>query len=148
MTAARVWTVTMTAPTFWLTANDRRHHMAQAGLVKQWRDAAYTAALVAKLPKGLARVRLDVMARFRGHAPVRDLDNLRPTTKAIVDGLGPQRITRHRSGRVDVAVGYGLIADDDDVHLDGPHLTIGDPLPAEVYSSRGEVVLTITELLP
>lgn len=137
----RTWTITVVAPCPWLTANDRRHHMAQAALVKRWRTLAAQQARFQHLPTGLVRVRIDAVAHFRGRAPVRDTDNLRPTLKAVVDGLGPQRVTPKG-----IAAGYGLIADDDDKHLDGPYLVIGDKLPMSAYASAGELVLTITEL--
>jgi crossover junction endodeoxyribonuclease RusA len=141
MTEPRTWTITISAPCAWLTANSRMHRMAEAKLIKQWRLASCLAARWAKLPTGLGRVRIDAVAHFRGRAPVRDTDNLRPTLKAVVDGLGPQRITKRG-----VVPGHGLIADDDDGHLDGPHLVIGDKLPALTYGRPGELVLTITEV--
>lgn len=143
--AGREWTLVVEAPCTWLTANDRRHEQAQARLVKQWRGKAYAAAMVARLPVGLDWVRIDVEARFRGRAPVRDTDNLRPTVKAVIDGLGPARDYRFR-GRLHHAVGHGLIPDDNDRHLDGPHLTIGPRLDPKPGGSLGHLILTIKEL--
>lgn len=137
----RTWTITISAPCAWLTANSRMHRMAEAKLIKQWRLAACLAARWAKLPTGLDKVRIDAVAHFRGRAPVRDSDNLRPTLKAVIDGLGPQRLNKRG-----VVPGHGLIADDDDKHLDGPYLTIGEKLPALTYGRPGELVLTITEV--
>lgn len=137
----RTWTITIAAPCEWLTANFRGHHMARARLTAQWRRAACVAANIAMLPTDLERVRIDAVAHFRGRAPVREASNLHPTLKAAVDGLGPQR--RTKSG---VAPGHGLIADDDDKHLDGPHITIGDKLPPHPYAPVGELVLVISEI--
>jgi hypothetical protein len=142
----RVWVVTITAPCVFLTANDRRHKMAEAKLIKSWRAAAFVAAQVEHLPRGLARVRIDAVAHFRGRPPVRDRSNLSPTLKAVIDGLGPAREIRRKGVIVGTSIGYGLIPDDDDAHLDGPHLLIGDPLPPRAYSGPGELILTITEL--
>lgn len=146
-TQSRTWTLTISAPCAWLTANDTRHWSAQGALVRQWRNAVHTAAIIAKLPHGLDRIRVDVVARFRGRAPVRDTDNLRPTVKAAIDGLAQPRTFR-RNGRTHHSVGYGLIADDDVKHLEGPYLTIGDPLPVGKYAPTGELILTISEVAP
>ncbi len=137
MTEPRSWTITVLAPCEWLTDNDRRHRMAQARLIKMWREATYLAARQAKLPTGLSRVRIDVVATFFGHSPVRDRPNLGATCKAAVDGLG-----RRQRG----AVGYGLVPDDSDKHVDGPYLTIGPGKPAKPYGPGGELTITITEV--
>lgn len=139
--SGREWTVTIVAPCTWLTANDRRHWAAQGKLVKQWRLASCLAARWAHLPTGLERVRIDAVAHFRGRAPVRDRDNLRPTLKAVVDGLGPARESKKGS-----TPGYGLVADDDDRHIDGPYLEIGAKLAPMPFGSLGELVLTIAEV--
>lgn len=151
--SGRVWVVEIPAPCEWPTSNkrERMHRMAFARLVKQWREAAYLAAVAAKLPKGLARVRIDGVARFRGHPAARDRLNLAPVVKAAVDGLGPQRVRKTRNRKtgalkIHTAVGYGLVPDDDDKHVDGPYPTIGDPLPKAAYGPSGVLVLTITEL--
>lgn len=139
MTEPRKWTFTMRPPCpEWLTANDRRDRWTQARIVRDWRHAAYLHAVGAHLPKGLGRVRIDIEARFSGVPPVRDEANLHPTAKAVVDGLGPGR---------GPSVGYGLVRDDDWKHLNGPHITIGDPLPAGPYRT-GHLVITITDLTP
>lgn len=149
-----VWTLVVPAPCAWLTANDRRDRYTQARLVKLWRTATATYARAAKLPTGLARVRIDVVARFAaGQSPVRDTANLDPTLKAVVDGLGPARTivrTDKATGLVrrTRAAGHGLIVDDDAAHLDGPHLTIGAPMPARPFGPSGQLVLTIRAVQP
>jgi crossover junction endodeoxyribonuclease RusA len=110
-----------------------------------WRVASFAAAHTAKLPTGLARVRIDAVAHFRGRAPVRDTANLAPTLKAVVDGLGPERHYRWR-GIMRHSVGYGLIPDDSDKHLDGPYWVIGEALQAKPYATAGQLVVTITEV--
>ena|SRR5581483_8589118 len=139
------WHMRVTAPCKWLTANDRRTPIAQSALIRQWREASFAAAKVAHLPVGLQRVRIDVVAHFRGRPPVRDRSNLAPTIKAVVDGLGPARDFLWR-GKPFHAVGYGLIPDDSDAYLDGPHLEIGAPLPARTYAAVGELELFISDL--
>lgn len=137
---SRTWTLTVVAPCEWLTANmilGELDKYARARIVKAWRQATYVAAFDARLPTGLDRVRIEVEARFRGRPPVRDRSNLDPTIKACVDGLGPAR------GR---SAGWGLIPDDDDKHLDGPHLTIGPPLPLDGHRSKGLLNITIKEI--
>lgn len=147
----RVWTLTVPAPCEWLTANDRRHRYAQAQRTLLWRTMAFTQAKIAKLPVWVeAKVRIDAQARFRGKAPVRDTANLHPTVKAVVDGLG-QPLTVRRVGKPPVnIVGYGFLINDNDARVDGPHITIGQPLPSKgnPWESPGELILTITELLP
>lgn len=134
------WVIVVNAPGKWLTANQvlgQLHPMARARAVRQWRTAAYNAAVDAGLPVGLRRVRIEVEARFRGKAPVHDRDNLAPTIKACVDGLGrPQ-------GK---AKGYGLVPDDSDRHIESTHLTIGPPLHAAQGESRGRLIITIKEI--
>lgn len=142
----RRWTITVPAPCDWITANDKRHWTDKAGLVKQWRDATYLQAKKAKLPTGLTKVRIDVVVQFAGRPPVRDLINIAPTLKAAADGLGPAHVGTTRSTGAYAAAGYGLIPDDDLTHLDGPHWTIGDPMPAKAYGPKGQLVLTIREL--
>lgn len=149
-----MWTLVVPAPCAWLTANDRRDRYTQARLVKLWRTATATYARAAKLPTGLARVRIDAIARFApGPPPVRDTANLAPTLKAVVDGLGPARTIR-RTDKTTGAVrrihasGHGLIVDDDDAHLDGPHVSIGAPMPPRQFGPTGQLVLTIREVQP
>lgn len=141
------WSLRIVAPCEFITANGSYHRYVRSRLVREWRNAAFASARADKLPTGLVRVRIDVVFRFRGPAPVRDRDNLRPTFKAVVDGLGPSRHfsrngTRHHSK------GYGLIPDDSDKHLEPGSFDIGEPIPNRGYGPAGELHLTITEVLP
>lgn len=140
----RSWVLVVPAPCEWLTANKNAGRYGQGRLIKQWREAVCMYARSAKLPKGLAFVRIDVEVRFAGRPPVRDLLNLANTFKAAVDGLGPAR-TFTRDGQTYHSAGYGLVADDDDKHVDGPHPTKGPPMPPGYRA--GQLILTITEVL-
>lgn len=145
---SRGWEITLGAPCDWLTANDRLDRWEKAHRVRLWRTAAYIHAVRAKLPTGLDRIKVLVVAQFpTGRAPVRDAHNLAPTLKAVVDGLGPRRETTRKDGTTVVAVGYGLIPDDSDKHLDGPHLSIGEPLPRRTYGVSGHLHIKILEVV-
>lgn len=137
--AAGPWTITIPAPAPWLSANDRDNRYARARKVKAWRVAAYVAALRARPPKGVDLVRVDVEFRFAGPAPVKEIENLRPTLKAVIDGaVGPARAT---------APGYGIVVDDTDIHLIYGGYTAA-PLPTSRAGRLrlGDVVLTVTEV--
>lgn len=141
------WTLTIPARCRWMTSNRGNARsvggrMAIAHLTRQWRFNAYSAASLVKLPTDLAYVRMDFEARFRGIAPVRDRFNLYPTVKAVIDGLGPSRIT----ARTPYAVGWGLIPDDDDKHLQMGEIRIGAKLPTVPYGDAGHLLVTITDL--
>lgn len=128
----RRWTLTIDAPARWLNANDRRHRLAAARDVREWRQAAGWHARAARLPRGLAAVHVLAVLRMPDRRR-RDPANFHPTVKAVVDGL----------------VDYGLIPDDNPTHLDGPDIRVGDPLPVSrpgAYRLPGRLVLTITEV--
>lgn len=141
----RQWTLTIPAPCEWITANKitgTYHRYMRAKLTKPWRQAGCDAAEAQGLPTGLDYVRIDGIARYHGHAPVRDRDNLRPTLKAVIDGLGPPK-TSVRKGKTHHYPGYGLIPDDNDRHLAGSDITL-ERLPG---TGRDELVLIIKEIL-
>lgn len=126
------------APREWINANRRDHWAARAELVRTWRSAAYYAAVQARLPKGLAKVRIDAVLRFRTNRH-RDAPNYHPTLKAVVDGLA----TSKRPG----SPGYGLIPDDTEQYLVGPFPTIGERIPRKTpFAPAGLLTLTITDL--
>jgi hypothetical protein len=120
------WQLTIVAPARWLSANDRSNWRAKVEPIRAWREAAYWAAVQAKLPKGLSRVHITATLHFVDKRR-RDADNLHPTLKPIVDGLGPQK-TRIVKGTPRVALGYGLVPDDTTEYLTTT-LTIGEPMP-------------------
>lgn len=145
----REWTVSVLAPCAWITANqlnNRHTRHTRSTLTRQWREAVVEWSKHAKLPTGLDCVRVDAVARFLGRAPVRDRDNLRPTLKAVIDGLTPQRVWA-RKGKWYVSPGYGLIPDDNDRHLAGSDIRIGDPLRTSPPGHPGLLLLTITEVI-
>lgn len=96
-----------------LTANDKPHWGRKAALTKQLRRWGY---LLGREGRGVARFHL-TRARvvFEFAYPDRrrrDRHNLAPTVKAMMDGL----------------IDAGLLPDDSDRYLDGPHTTIADRL--------------------
>ena len=145
MAVPRVWEIRIPSPGYWLTSNNQlRDKIAQGRRIKPWRNAAYlaTRAVRPRIPTGLDRVRVDVDYRWIGRKPVRELRNLEPTLKACVDGA----IGCARGG----ALGYGIVADDNDQRLVYGPLT-GCPLLVPTALARlnprgGEVVLTVTEV--
>lgn len=146
----REWTLTILAPCKWLTANqlnNKHNRIWRSTITKAWRAAAANAANAAGLPTGVHRIEVIAVARFLGRAPVRDRDNLRPTLKAVIDGLTPAR-TFTRQGKTFHSPGHGLIADDDDKHLVRSDIRIGDPLPkaTTLPGHLGLLTLTIQEI--
>ncbi|MES2211005.1 MAG: hypothetical protein V4515_12635 [Chloroflexota bacterium] len=123
-TVSTEWGLVIPAPAPWLNANRGMHWAERAETVKIWRDAAHIHARAMKLPKALGRIHILATLHFTENRK-RDAHNYYPTLKACVDGL----------------VDYGLIADDNDDHLDGPDIRVG-----ERVLKRGVVVLTIRAL--
>jgi hypothetical protein len=145
-TAQRVWTLAIPAPEPMKSANAREHWRAVSRSRRTWREAAYLWAATAKLPRGLAKIRIDVELRFTA-VRRRDAPNYHPTViKPCVDALGPQRIVRGKNG-IRVEPGWGLIPDDTAEYLDLTSPRIGVPVPRGSYP-HGLVVLTITDLTP
>lgn len=145
---ARTWTLEFKAPCAWLTANkvySTYSTYKRAELVRTWRAATKQYATQARLPQGLRRVRIDIMARFQGAGPVRDTRNLEPTIKAVIDGLGPQRV-RTVQGVRHVSPGYGLVPDDSDRYVVMGETVIGPKLATLPRMHPGLLTITITEL--
>lgn len=139
----RIWQLHIPAPGPWLTANPRRNnYYARSAEVRRWRQAAADAGEKAGLPKGIDYARIDGIARHHGRAPVRDRDNLRPTIKAAVDGLTPEKWVVRKGVRRHYP-GCGLLVDDSDKHLAGTDITF-ERLPG---TGRDELVLIIKEIL-
>lgn len=117
------WTLTIPAPTAWISLNHRMHWAAKAKLTKSWRLATSLAARNADLPKGLAHVHITATVT----KPTRrafDVHNLLGTFKAQIDGL----------------VDHGLVADDSTKYLTGPDMRV-DP-----NIGPASVTLTIKEI--
>lgn len=89
-------------PTIYLNSNDRIHFQVRATRTRAWRETAWVYAKVNRLPR-LEKARIVVTYGFPNRRR-RDVGNLYPTSKAIVDGL----------------VDAGVLDDDDDTHLIGP----------------------------
>jgi hypothetical protein len=144
MTATRVWQLVIPAPAVMYTENTTKHWRVTGPAVKAWREASFIYAQKAKLPKGLARVRIDVVLHFTD-ARERDALNLHKyVVKPIVDGLcRPRTVTTKRGVRVEP--GYGLVADDTPRYVDGPYPTIGGRADRKTHP-LGLAVVTITDL--
>jgi hypothetical protein len=143
--AGRVWTLTFPAPDRMLSVNSGNQHWRRTSPIhKTWREAMYLHAKAAKLPTGLARVRLDFVLRFPRAGRIDAGNYYTHVVKPCVDGLGPA-INKMRAGKRVVAVGYGLIPDDTAQYLDGPRVVLGDPIRDKAMP-YGQVVVTITDL--
>ncbi|GGM53774.1 hypothetical protein ACFFX1_54685 [Dactylosporangium sucinum] len=145
------WTLRFPAPDRMLSVNGNVYWRTRHSLTTSWREATWAHARAAKLPTGLARVRLDFELRFPSARSDRDAANYHTlVVKPATDGFGPpfrQVITRgKRAGQVSTAPGYGLIADDTPEFLDGPHVTLGPKVEDPKRCPFGEVVVTITDL--
>lgn len=136
MTETRTWELTIPAPAKMYSANTRVYWRRTYEARKEWRNAAFLYATKARLPKGLAKVRMEVVVHFTVNRN-RDNENYSPYVgKPIADGLAKP----HAS-----APGYLLIADDNPTFLDGPFVTVGPKVDKKQYP-LGLAVVTITEL--
>jgi hypothetical protein len=100
--------------TAWLTANKKRHYMANAGLVRAWRAKAQWAAARAEVPMLwrvyiVAEVKLPLTRKGLPVRRRRDPANWAPTAKACVDGL----------------VDAKILVDDSEEYVTGPDMRIG-----------------------
>lgn len=144
MTETRTWQLTIPAPAVMFTENTTAHWRKTGPAVKEWRAASFVYAQQAKLPKGLARVRLDIVLHFTD-ARERDALNLHKyVVKPLTDGLCRQRQVTVK-GKVRVEPGYGLVPDDTPRFVDGPFVTIGEKVDKKRYP-LGLAVVTITEV--
>lgn len=136
MTATRTWTLLIPAPAKMYSANTRVHWRRTYEARKAWREATFVYAQQAKLPKGLDKVRIDVVVHFTVNRG-RDNENYSPfVLKPIADGLARP----HGS-----SPGYLLITDDTPEFLDGPFVTVGAKVDKRQYP-LGLAVVTITDL--
>src|SRR5688572_6249659 len=117
------WLLPVACPAKYLTPNERgAHWRRKAAITDAWRAATYAAAQLADLPRGLTRIRIDAAIRPTTNQP-RDRANYVDAAKPCVDGLGPPFVRVGRNAAA--APGWGLVADDDDTRLDGPHVAFG-----------------------
>ena len=107
-----------------LNANHRPHWSARARVTKDLRWAAYVIAKKAKVPP-LARAHVKCIYQPPTARAVKDVANLAPSAKALVDGA---------------LVDAGVLPDDSDTYLVGPDMRRGNTHP------KGRLVLIITEL--
>jgi len=144
-TTGRTWVITFNAPAQMLSVNSGNQHWRRTSPIhKTWREAMYLHAKAAKLPTGLARVRLDFVLRFPRAGRIDAGNYYTHVVKPCVDGIGPP-IDKMRAGKRIIAVGYGLIPDDTAEYLDGPHVVLGEP-HRDKAAPYGQVVVTITDL--
>ncbi len=98
--------ITLEPPAAFINANDRMHHAPKAKLTAAWRKAACDAVNGQFIAAYFTRpVHITVAIRFANNIR-RDVGNLYPTAKAIVDGL----------------VDAQLLTDDSDLHVIGPDM--------------------------
>lgn len=119
-------TIVLEPPCAFINANDRLHHHAKAKLTKAWRELVPEAIWVNPRCKPKhQRARVKVSIRFPTNHR-RDVGNLYPTAKAILDGL----------------VDAGVLPDDNDKHVIGPDMR------REYPNGPSRVTVTITEVSP
>lgn len=160
MSGHRTWTMRIPAPAQLWSANDahKANPHATSANRAHWRLAGYQAAQVARLPKGLARIRLEFTFHFKDSRK-RDALNYADTAKPLVDSFGPPfvqaptaKVPRGRS-----APGWSLIPDDTPEYLASTALSIGPRwrdvlagLPASearrLESAHGGVTVVVVDL--
>lgn len=89
-----------------MTANQRLHWAQKAAITRTPRDTGRINARFQNLP-AMERAHLTVYVSWQ-NARRRDVSNIAPTIKALVDGI----------------VEAGILPDDDDLHLTGPDLRV------------------------
>ncbi len=96
------------------------------------RRQAHLAARVAGLPKNLGLIKIDMFFHEQpGRGRIQDVSNYQPTSKAVQDGLAD----------------YGLIPNDSDKYVVGPHVWRGQNMPRGHHAKRSVSIL-ITEIHP
>jgi hypothetical protein len=109
-----------------LTSNQRLNRYKQARIVKQLRSDAFYLAKYAKVPP-LERAHVICIYQPPPKRGVKDVGNLAPSAKALVDG----------------AIGdAGILPDDSDTYMTGP-----DMRRSTKTCEGGRLLLVITELI-
>jgi crossover junction endodeoxyribonuclease RusA len=122
---ARTWRIEFPPRQELLNANQRLHYKPKGRITRQLRGDAFKLAKHHKVPRlKRAQVVCFYDPPTRGRSAAKDVHNLYPTGKALVDGL----------------VDAGVLEDDRDEFLVGPDMRPGTPYPG------GRIVLLITEL--
>ena len=130
--ATRTWTTQIQAPDEFINANHRRHRIATATRIRNWRWAGQVYARKASFPKLTGQARIQAKLHFTD-ARRRDDHNYFATIKAIIDGM----------------VGdYGLLPDDSAAHLIGVEISRGEPVPRKQFGPCGAVTITVIEVTP
>ncbi|HEX6681525.1 MAG TPA: hypothetical protein VF062_01935 [Candidatus Limnocylindrales bacterium] len=145
----RVWTLEIPSPHKMLSANGNKPWQETSAAKREWRAAAHIWAQKARLPRGLDRVRVDIELHFTARRARRDAPNYHPyVCKPIVDALAASRRVRdsRQPSGWRIEPGYGLIPDDTEAHLDGPHPTIADEPADRRKYPLGLAIVTITDL--
>jgi hypothetical protein len=106
-------TITFPAPVALINANHRSHWAAKAARTRTWRWTACIKARGLKPVEGKAHIVITISFTDRRR---RDVGNLQPTAKAIVDGI----------------VDAGVLPDDSDRYLIGPDMRAGEPVKGPV----------------
>ncbi|MFG3340568.1 hypothetical protein [Glycomyces sp. NPDC048151] len=121
------WTLTIPAPTQWVSANDRSHWQSKARLVKIWREAGALHARAAKLPHIDTPVHITGWV-CRTDTRRADAHNRILTVKAVIDGL----------------VDAGILDDDNDKHVTAVTMRAGEPVDRKQHP-LGVLVIEISE---
>lgn len=122
---ARTWTLEMPAGQELLTSNQRLNRYKQARIVKQLRSDAYYMAKYAKVPH-LQRAHVICVYQPPPTRGVKDVGNLAPSAKALVDGA---------------ICDAKVLPDDSDAYMTGP-----DMRRSTTTHPGGRLLLVITEL--
>lgn len=124
-TPGRTWSLQMPAGQELLTSNQRLNRYKQARIVKQLRSDAYYLAKYAKVPH-LQRAHVVCVYQPPPTRGVKDVGNLAPSAKALVDGA---------------ICDAKVLPDDSDAYMTGP-----DMRRSTQTHPGGRLLLVITEL--
>jgi len=142
-------------PAGWLGANDdhpagknaRWWYAKRLKIANAWRAAAIQALQRAGVPVGLT-CQIEVRIGFRfptARSNRRDLPNLEPTLKPVIDALNPTKV-QNQKGRMIPIPGAGIVADDNQRYvLRGPEVLIGEPLGKD-HQHKGMVILYLRRI--
>ncbi len=139
------WTLTFPAPAAMISVNGNPHWRKTSPARKAFREAMFVHAKAAKVPVGLARVRVDIVLRFPTNGRRDEGNYHNNVAKPLVDAIGPA-INAVRGGKPVVAPGLGVIPDDTAEFLDGPFLHPGPKVDDPKRCPFGQVEVTITDL--
>ena len=83
---ANRWTLVIEGPLFTLNSERAMHYHKRARLTKTWREAAYAAALGAKVPK-MKSIDIMCVPHRKNRRNMADTGGHFPVAKACIDGL-------------------------------------------------------------